>query len=59
MIEKIELFLFTLSVFYNMDLLFRGIRNLVKTPPEPIVLNVTERALWGVSLSYIITYILI
>lgn len=59
MLEKIELFLFALSVFYNIDIIFRGVRNLVKTPPEPISLSVTERALWGISLSYIITFILL
>ena len=59
MVDKIELFLFTLSVFYNVDVLFRGVRNLFKNPPEPIILDWQERLLWGISLSYIITYILL
>ena len=59
MVEKIELFLFTLSVFYNIDVLFRGVRNLFKTPPEPIILDWRERLLWGISLSYILTFVLI
>ena len=59
MIDKIELFLFTLSVFYNVDVIFKGIRNLFKNPPEPIILDWKERLIWGISLSYIITYILL
>jgi hypothetical protein len=59
MIEKIELFLFALSIFFNIDIIVRGVRNALKTPPVPLVLDWQERLLWGISLSYIITYILI
>lgn len=58
MFEKLELFLFTLSIFFNIDIIVRGIRNMFKTPPEPIKLNWIERGLWGISLSFILTYIL-
>jgi len=58
MIHKIELFLFILSVFYNTTLVFKMVRNVLKTPPQPLNLDWKEFLLWGISLSYIITYIL-
>lgn len=58
MIHKIELFLFILSVFYNTTLVFKMVRNVLRTPPQPLNLDWKEILLWGISLSYIITYIL-
>jgi len=58
MIHKIELFLFILSVFYNTTLVFKMVRNVLRTPPQPLNLEWKDMLLWGVSLSYIITYIL-
>jgi len=58
MLHKVELFLFALSIFYNADIITRVIRNMFATPPVPVKLNWIERGLWGVSLSYILTYIL-
>lgn len=58
MIHKIELFLFILSVFYNTTLVFKMVRNVLRTPPQPLNLGWKDMLLWGISLSYIITYIL-
>ena len=58
MIHKIELFLFILSVFYNTTLVFKMVRNVLRTQPQPLNLEWKDMLLWGVSLSYIITYIL-
>jgi len=57
MIDKIELFVFVLSIFFNITLIFKMVRNLLKTPPETMLLDWREKLIWGMSISYIITYI--
>lgn len=56
---QIKLFVLCLSVFFNLDIVLRLVRGFLSTPPRPFKLEWKERLIWGLTLSYIITYILI
>lgn len=56
--EKIELFLFVLSIVYNLKHVFQFIMRLRETEPEPINLTNIEIVIFYFTISYIITFLL-
>jgi len=59
MIEKIELFVFVLSVLFCFKHLIGFIITLTQDDPLPIKLRITEKVVFYFSLSYIITSIIL
>jgi hypothetical protein len=57
-IETIYLFIFVFSILLNLRTTFKFIISLLQTTPERMVLSGGEILLNGLSLSYIITYLI-
>jgi hypothetical protein len=51
-------FLFLFSIMALIRLVFNFLRALLSTPPKPFELMVHEVAIYGIFLSYIITYLI-
>jgi hypothetical protein len=58
MLQQIKLFLFVLSIVYNLKFVVELVIRLFQDNPEPIVLSKLEQFYQFVALSYIITFIL-
>jgi hypothetical protein len=58
MLQQIKLFLFVLSIIYNLKFVIGLVIRLFQDNPEPIVLSKLEQFYQFVALSYIITFIL-
>ena len=58
MLQQIKLFLFVLSIIYNLKFVVELVIRLFQDNPEPIVLSKLEQFYQFVALSYIITFIL-
>jgi hypothetical protein len=54
-IQSVFIFLFVFSILYVVNVIFKLIRALMK--PEKFILSGPELLFFGISLSYIITYI--
>lgn len=59
MIQKIELFVFVLSLLYSSKHLFNFVSMLMQDNPTPIVLERIEKILLYLSTSYIVTAIIV
>jgi len=57
--KELELFIFFLSIFHNVDIILRIVRSFMKTPPQPFIIDWREKIIWGSTISYILTYILL
>lgn len=57
-LETIFLFLFIFSVFFNIRILFKFILSVLQTPPKKLEIVTRELLLIGITLSYILTYII-
>jgi hypothetical protein len=58
MLQQIKLFLFVLSIIYNLKFIIELAIRLFQDNPEPMVLSKLEQFYQFVALSYIITFIL-
>jgi hypothetical protein len=57
-IDNIFLFIFIFTILYTFRIVLRFFFNLIKTPPEKFLLSGGEQTLLGLSISYIITYLI-
>jgi hypothetical protein len=58
MINEIKLFLFVLSITYNLRFIVEFVIKLTQENPEPMKITSTEKVFVYFALSYIITYLL-
>jgi hypothetical protein len=58
MLQQIKLFLFVLSVIYNLKFIIELTVRLFQDNPEPMTLSKLEQFYQFIALSYIITFIL-
>jgi uncharacterized protein YebE (UPF0316 family) len=57
-LETIFLFIFIFTILFVTRITFRFINALMKNPPEQFVLSGRELVFFGLSLSYILTYLI-
>ena len=57
-LETIFLFIFIFTILFVTKITFRFIIALMKNPPEQFVLSGRELVFFGLSLSYILTYLI-
>ena len=56
--EKIELYLFILSLTFNIRFIIEFVLKIRETNPTPMKLSLGEKIAYYLSISYIITYII-
>jgi hypothetical protein len=59
MIEYITIFLFVFSLIVFLNAVYLFIRSVISNPPKKLSLNWREKIVYGMSLSYIITFLIL
>jgi hypothetical protein len=57
-LDSLFLFVFILSILTVIRTVFRFLRALLQNPPAPLVLSSRELIFLGISISYVITYLI-